>query len=248
MKQQPDKLFQEKLGQFSKQAPVSAWSRIESGAQTRRFPYYKVAAAASVVLACVIWYSVGTETDSENALTEKTHTPTALPNTKPVTEDSPQITPPIAAQTEPEVKKEKTIRDTETNSTLAASAKTATPTPEVSSDSALPIEEITQHSMPVVEATPEVQINEPVIATETNEPEKENVVIIFSAEETKEYLTKNSKGKATSDKKTTSTLKKVWSRAKDLKDNQSPLGDLRQMKDELLALNFKSDKQRGQKK
>jgi hypothetical protein len=248
MKQQPDKLFQEKLSQFSKPAPASAWDRIESGAQKRPFPYYKVAAAASVVLACVIWYSLRTETGAENTLSEKTTTSTPAPNIEAPAKESVQSNPPIAVQTEPEVKKEKSIRAAESTTRYTGPKEIAPVTLEVSIDSALPIEDVTNHSMPVAEATPQVQIDEPAVAPETVVPEKENVVIIFSAEETKEYLTKNSEGKATSEKKTTSTLKKVWSKAKDLKDNQSPLGDLRQMKDELLALNFKSDKQRGQKK
>lgn len=247
MKQQPDKLFQAKLGQFSKPAPESAWDRIQGGAKARPFPYYKVAAAASVLLACVIWYSLSSVPDTEHNLSEKNHKTPPSPHAESPAPESLEPNTPIAAQTEP-VEKDKSIRPAETKATHTAPVQTEAVTPDVVKDSALPIEEVTKHSMPVAEVTPEVHIDEPVVASETVVPEKENVVIIFSAEDTKEYLTKNSEGKATSEKKTTSTLKKVWSRAKDLKENQDPLGDLRQMKDELLALNFKSEKQRGQKK
>jgi hypothetical protein len=53
---------------------------------------------------------------------------------------------------------------------------------------------------------------------------------------------------ATPEDKKPSTLKKLLRKANELTNNQDPLGDLRQKKNEILALNFKSDKQRGQNK
>jgi hypothetical protein len=52
---------------------------------------------------------------------------------------------------------------------------------------------------------------------------------------------------ATPEDKKPSTFKKLLSRAYDLKNNQDPIGELRQKKNEILALNFKKDK-RGQNK
>jgi hypothetical protein len=41
---------------------------------------------------------------------------------------------------------------------------------------------------------------------------------------------------------------KLLKKANNLTSNQDPLGELRQKKSEILALNFKNDKQRGQNK
>jgi hypothetical protein len=70
----------------------------------------------------------------------------------------------------------------------------------------------------------------------------------MTVDDTNAYLKKNAEGEATSGSRKTSTLKRVLQKASELKNNdQDPFGDLRQMKNEILALNFKSEKQREQK-
>jgi len=77
--------------------------------------------------------------------------------------------------------------------------------------------------------------------------------IVITADESSKYLKKdfsaekNVLAQATSEEKKTSTFKKLLEKAEDLATNQDPLGDVRQMKDEILALNFKNEK-RGQNK
>lgn len=78
---------------------------------------------------------------------------------------------------------------------------------------------------------------------------EETVTIVLTADQTREYLTsKNSTTQATSIEKKSSTFRKLLKKAADLKVNQDPFGELRQKKNEILALNFRSEKQRGQKK
>lgn len=254
MKQQPDQLFRDKLSQFSKTAPESAWSRIEGSAQARPFPYYKIAAAAALVILGIAWYALKpANVASDNLASDAVNssTTTEVPeakNTNPIAE--PEASQMITSTT--------TKKDTATSITKVPQGpnlkrETTTALAEIESEPAviIPSEintgaepgeiEIIEESTAFAEVTPAEDVSE--LLTDRN-----NVVIVLTAAETEEYLIKNSDPDATSGKKPTSTLKKVWSRAKDLKSNQSPFGDLRQMKDELLALNFKSDKQRGQKK
>jgi hypothetical protein len=92
--------------------------------------------------------------------------------------------------------------------------------------------------------------------TSTNSPEveptpgspKETMTLVFTATEVNNYLDKKNIAKATSDNKKPSTLMKLLKKANNLTSNQDPLGELRQKKSEILALNFKNDKQRGQNK
>lgn len=75
--------------------------------------------------------------------------------------------------------------------------------------------------------------------------DKKSITLIYTAAEVNEkYLEKRSVAQATLEEDKTSTLKKLLDKAYDLKNNQDPLGDLRQKKNEILAFNFKGDKQR----
>jgi hypothetical protein len=93
----------------------------------------------------------------------------------------------------------------------------------------------------------EEKIAEPVVAQV--ESKTSHISIVITATEADEkYLNKKSLADATSEEKKSSTLRKLLDTAYDLKNNQEPFGDLRQKKNEILALNFKSDKQRSQNK
>jgi hypothetical protein len=77
--------------------------------------------------------------------------------------------------------------------------------------------------------------------------DQRSVTLIFNAEQVNEkFLNKNSIVEATPEEKKPSTLRKLLDKAYDLKHNQDPLGDLRQKKNEIFALNFKNDKQRSE--
>lgn len=77
---------------------------------------------------------------------------------------------------------------------------------------------------------------------------RESITLVMTVSDTDAYLKKTPEEEATSGSRKTSTLKRVLQKASELKNNdQDPFGDLRQMKNEILALNFKSEKQRGPK-
>jgi hypothetical protein len=86
------------------------------------------------------------------------------------------------------------------------------------------------------------------VASATASAEEQPITLVFTADEADGYLDKKALTEATSDDKKPSTLKKLLKKAHDLKNNQDPLGELRQKKNEILALNFKSEKERGQNK
>lgn len=100
--------------------------------------------------------------------------------------------------------------------------------------------------------TPEFFEEEQAVATnnveaKAGENQNKSITLSYSSEETSKYLNKKELDEATSESTKPSTLKKLLQKAGDLKNNQDPLGDLRQMKNEILALNFKNEK-RGQNK
>jgi hypothetical protein len=103
------------------------------------------------------------------------------------------------------------------------------------------------------ESSPEslVEVSETIVADSKIEsasvPQAKKIKLQFSTEETNKYLDENAVAQATSEEKKSSTLKKLLKKANDLKSNQDPFGDLREKKNEILALNFKNEK-RGQNK
>jgi hypothetical protein len=103
------------------------------------------------------------------------------------------------------------------------------------------------NSVAVETSTP--QTSAPVVA-ETSVPSNagpKKIVITITAAESEKYLDKVALAEATSDEKKPSTFQKLLKKADDLKNNQDPFGELRQRKNEILALNFKNEK-RGQNK
>ena len=83
------------------------------------------------------------------------------------------------------------------------------------------------------------------VAMSVEKPTKP-LTLTYSVEQVSGYLVKNDEPQATPDDEKPSTLKKLLHKANDLKTNQEPFGDLRQKKNEILALNFMNEK-RGQK-
>jgi hypothetical protein len=82
----------------------------------------------------------------------------------------------------------------------------------------------------------------------TTENKKGYKLIIEADEVNQKYLTKGSLVHATSREENPSGIKKLLDKAQDLKNNQDPIGDLRQLKNEILALNFQENKKLEQNK
>jgi hypothetical protein len=108
-----------------------------------------------------------------------------------------------------------------------------------------------EEKLPVesVETAPVEQekTSDPIVA-DVQSKSSHVTIVITSTEADEKYLDKKSLAEATSEEKKSSTLRKLLDTAYDLKNNQDPFGDLRQKKNEILALNFKSEKQRSQNK
>lgn len=262
MKQQPDELFHNKLKDFSKTVPPAAWDRIDAGMGGKKLPYFRLAAAASFLLISIATYLLWPVHSDQPELTSK------IENQKREYEDTliqepytdePAEAIPSNEQSQFITKKIETQEDIVAETRKKNSRKVLPNTQRQKSGSD------TETKAEVID---EKEISEEILLAEVipAEPKTENfdkgdhinssekivkddhIRIVLSAEETNEYLEINSIAEATPSEKKTSTLRKVLKKASDLKTNQDPFGDLRQMKNEILALNFKSDKQRGQNK
>jgi hypothetical protein len=228
MTSQPDKLFREKLENLSTPAPVVAWSRIEAGLDkpVRSFWWLKVAASITLVsvAAFLLWPSATIQQ------TEIASLPTP----------SKSLSSPIASKSESSVTPNQTVT-IESNKLETNHAKK-----EISKVENLRTEELLAEV---------IAVETEVISTENSVTEtivqvepivESSQTIIYSEEEVNaKFLKKELVAEATTEEKKTSGIQKLIGVAYNLASAEPGLGNIRQRKDEVLALNFR-DKKQGQ--
>lgn len=251
MNQQPDKLFREKLEGFHKPAPTAAWNKIEAGLQKKnnKVIWFRVAAALLLiaVAAFLIWttQSAPAEQVANKAKSKKIVEPAKQSQDQPAAPEQTFIQPEQHKEPVAQTKIKKVKRNNKNHP--------STPQPEqqpviVEAPSDIELVSFIPDAINEIDsAIDETPITEAtVIATTTEEEVKkgeESRVLVFSVEEVdSKYLDKEALAKATSAQKKSSTFRKLLNKAYDLKNNQDPFGELRQKKNEILALNFKSEK------
>ncbi|MEO7988210.1 MAG: hypothetical protein ABI663_01635 [Chryseolinea sp.] len=253
MNQQPDKLFREKLEGYQKPAPASAWDKIETNLDNKspKGLWWKI--AASLLLIAVATYTLWPKTETtEGSLAKKVEETKSLPTVKEDEVNKELIPTDQTPTVIPEAVQKNNVA--KSNNNVAKSnkeyhqpkEKIQEPTIALE-ESIVPVDENLNEVNPVTEniIVPEVVVAN---AETTIEKSDEYITLVVTAEEANKYLTKNTNTEATPDGKKTSTFRKLLKKASDLTNDQRPLADLRQKKDEILALNFDSKKQRGQNK
>ncbi|HEY0744626.1 MAG TPA: hypothetical protein VGD40_24330 [Chryseosolibacter sp.] len=241
MNQQPDKLFRDKLQSFQTPAPSGAWSRIEANLDKKndKVLWFRIAASLLLIaIATYLLWPTSPATVSQPQLAAKKETEQRV---TPQQQKEEQITRSAPAKEnaiaeKPKPTKSHAVRK-QSPAVKGQEASVVTQEKVAIEDHALAShDEVVEEIVPVVTET-----ETPLIAS----AETQKVKIIFSAEDIdNKYLDKKALAEATSDDKKSSTLKKLLDTAYDLKYNQDPFGELRQKKNEILALNFKTDKQR----
>ena len=254
MNQQPDKLFRDKLEGYQKPAPASAWEKIAAAQTKKNDKWLWLKIAASITLLAVAGYML-LPVNNTTELTKET-------STKSPEEKKTEQVPQSVEESTKELKAETTTPPVPSNNNSAHVAKknkkieNVTPANDEGQQFPTVKENITDQEMldvPLevneniasVKAVVQPEAEETAVAAQV---EPQNITLVYTAKDVEEYLDKKSLAEATSDSKKSSTLKKLLKKANDLTNNQDPFGELRQKKNEILALNFKNEKQRGQNK
>lgn len=290
MNQQPDKLFRDKLANYQKPVPTSAWDRIAAANGKTKSNKGWLRIAASLLLlagAGATWVLLSQNNSStSSALTDNTvvrEVVTPETGTNPSASENAEAATPVpdpapgneatgahlaiagqshigASKTLPKNKRHATAEA----QTAAASKEPALINKEVGSqnqsrttdqtavvrddnDMTIRNSEVIAESYSIASPdntppNPEIKIAENVTEVSVMSREATGVTLVYSAEDVSVYLNKNPDDEATVDDKKQSTLKKLLQKANDLTTNQDPVGELRQRKNEILALNFKNDK------
>ena len=246
MNQQPDKLFREKLEGYQKPAPASAWDKIETNLDTKspKGLWWKIAASLLLIAVTTytLWPKIETTEKPVAVKVEETKSSPTVKEDDATKELTPNNQTPIVV-TEA-VQKNNVAKSNKEHH----QPKEKIQEPSIAlEESIIPIESNVNEVTPVTEnvIVPEVGVANQETTTEKSD---EYITLVVTAEEANKYLIKNTNTEATPDGKKTSTFRKLLKKASDLTNDQRPLADLRQKKDEILALNFDSKKQRGQNK
>jgi hypothetical protein len=248
---QPDKFFREKLEGYQKPVQPSAWSKVEANLDKKnnKLFWLKIAAGLILLLSASVFLVLKNQ-PQKDMLSQKTKTD--LPSHNDVADSSNYIKEDRTTNT---TAKQKNIAQAKANTTNRKNIKRRKEFIPPAQDNVL-----TNVSSGVknndntqindnIEVEPiEIKDVQTVAAQQAvSKKESKSITLIYAAEEVNEkYLDKKSLAEATHEDKKPSTFKKLLEKAYDLKTNQDPIGELRQKKNEILALNFKNEKQRSQ--
>lgn len=245
--QQPDNLFRDKLGNFQLDAPANAWSRIESGLDksSNKGLWLKIAAGFLLlsVATVLIWKSSSKEVGpsiANNTVPKETKMPA-----RESTPSAPQKGTDNQLQNHQEEKNDSPIK-----ASIKKKKHVPVPVPE---NTVAHVDGVTDREK-IVDAGVSLPVSDVLTAKEANEvaPETTNVqsgvYLVYTAEEVnKKYLRKQPEEDATTDDKKSSRMQMLMGVANNLKNGDNGIGDLRQIKDEIFALNFLDKKEHTKK-
>lgn len=245
MNQQPDKLFKAKLENYQRPVPASAWSRIESGLSKKnnRALWLRIAASLLfVALVSVGIHSILKKDDPKQIVAEHEPIENLTPQSDKNNSASETLTPNDKAEI---AAKENHKRYSPGKTSITKVDRPVTKNKTKSHpETTTPLAETVAESQELTEDE-SISVDETIAQDDT----RKNFKLVIEADQVNEkYLTKRTIAKATSQDDNSSGIKKLLDKANDLKNNQDPFGDLRHMKDEILALNFQSNKKQEQNK
>lgn len=223
MTSQPDKLFRDKLENFQRPAPAAAWDRIEKNISKPVYKLVWVRIAAGIVLLSAAAVLLWPAANDQSRVAET--------NVQPV------VTP-VDTVTQVHTEKEEAAPAQRTATRKFNSVpQPAFNTPAVA-NLETPVEKSEQpvkDSLLIITPTPKELVAEVVIP----QPTETSTTIVYTSDEVKsKFLKKKLSPEATPENKDASGIQKLIGLAYAAKNSEAGLADLRQKKDELLALNF----------
>ncbi len=227
MTSQPDKLFRDKLENFQQPTPAAVWEKIEAGLERDRYKGMWMKIAAGLLLLSVAAFLLWPSTPLENTQ-PLTNVNPATPEKETVEENNASVPVPSIAVEQDQLKKRIT--------------------PKIKNN-VIKKEEPILVAESIENNTLTIEPIETIAMMETNSAEETpSRTIVYTAEEVNaKFLRKKLPVEATPEAKKSSGMQKLMGLAYNLKNTDNGLGDLRQKKDEILALNFLSNENKTDK-
>lgn len=230
-------------------APVNAWNRIEKEMEVVQPAYllWKVAAAILLLLVSIALLLPDRITQPESStlslVTPATQTPAQKERVAEVKKESPL---PIEAveHSEKNTRQIKPVSKTISTSTLHAAEETTlieeVPLAQEQAIAIAPATDLPTESIDVLPEKSSQQISSNVVV-------ERNTIVIAASEVNQKYLRSPAADQATRETETTSSFRKLIDKAAAFKNNSSGLAELRQKKNELLAVNTDKIRNRNEK-
>lgn len=218
---QPDKLFRDKLENFQQLAPAAAWERIENNLArpVHKLMWVRIAAGVALLTAAALALWPSEKPEPEIA---KTH----VENQK--IKNNPAQHPDKKDDVKNEVRILEPVSPKHTNTITL-----------VKTQNQLPIQKTTAVEDSVMKLiNPILEINELVAQTVQPEESASQKIVYTAGEVNAKFLKKKLPPEATANSKDASGIQKLIGLAYAAKNSEAGLGELRQKKDDLLALNF----------
>ena len=232
MNQQPDKFFREKLAGHQKAAPAGAWDKLEARLDKKNSKAIWLKAAAAFLLMAVAsyWLWPTAEIKPEKISRVQRNAPLVERKSKLGVRTQVINQAPSTANKKIVERKEKMKRPGAVSEKMKNTI-VQTDVTQVAVKESLNAKTIT------IQPTTTAETSAPETSTTRHE---KSITLVYTVEEVNEkYLDNNTTRQATSTASTASPLKKLLTKASDLKRDQDPIGELRQKKNEILSLNFK---------
>lgn len=242
MKQLPDDHFRRRLKDHSLPPAPSAWSRIESGLPAKhRNAWVKVAAAVLLLLTASAVILLVRDNHNPQTVAEEHTLPKAdPPRLTDSTGDAANDSNAIPAE-EPKAMAEAPPARRDTPVDRNATAKEVVLPERIDNRMAENIQDVPDDAV-TIEPIPDTNATvAPLTATVATNEETPFKLVLEADEVQAKYLRKKSVARATEEEDEPSGLRKLLDKANDI-SNQDHLGDLRQMKNDIFALNFQGKK------
>lgn len=259
MKAPIDKLFREKLAEHSLEAPPMAWGKIESKLpeKSNSFLWLKIAASFVLLITAgmLLWpseeqtplladHNKPTEKAISNKQNEKEKSEKEKGEKEKTNQQVEKVKDNVVKKDETENKK-----SIKTNS-KPAPQKNSVPVMNFSKQESFIASNDTPEAKKETNAVEEnnaiskVDQDPAIIATEALAVtgSQQSTTIVLAANDVSKYLRNTAEADATTEEENTSSFRKLLDKASDLKNSESGLSELRQKKNEILALNFRNDK------
>jgi hypothetical protein len=215
-----DKFFKDKLGNHSIPPAPQSWEKVESRLSKKNNLSLVLRVAAGIALAGMLVMLILSQTDKR------------VP--APLVKTDIKTVPPVksSAGTEQPKEVDKVLPPQHDRTQVAKQSSKKIETPE-----ATPTPEPVVMDVPVQDLIAEVE--------QPQEAKPKRMILVYTLPTVAKKTEADAVAVATADEEKRSGLQKVMDAALEVKSGDNPLGDLREAKDELFALEFRKDKNKG---
>lgn len=242
---QPDKLFKDKLYHHSEPVPSQAWNKIQAQMPAKKWNWLAIAAAIlPFFIAAIYFVSIQNFSETQNSIAS-VESP-VITEKKIINKNKKQNEAKTSKDNIQKNNKTKEVKDDKANKKIIIPPQTIHKQKESwVAENKMATTKEEEKNMDVVASVSEKEVVEEKAKILNQDKSKINAsttLVYTIAEVNEKYILKKEETEATTNNENASSFQKLLQKAGELTTNQSPIAQLRQKKNEILALDFKKEK------